>query len=138
MRFFWLVVAIGCVSCSADAQLLYQSNTGAAFSNFIPFGPDGTPSRPAPGDRLGNQITLAGTNRLLDDIQVSFGLNTNFGQNPNPATDFYTADLYKNDGAGGAPGTLFASSKVTGTTPGASVLSLTFRLRQWCPIPLQW
>lgn len=126
MRFIWVIALLVWVTCVVNAQVLYQSNTGAAFSNFIPFGPDGTLNRPAPGDHLGNQITLAGTNRLLDDIQASFGLNTNFGQNPNSATDFYTADLYKNDGAGGAPGSLFASSKVTGTNAGAAVLNLTF------------
>lgn len=155
MRFLWIETEIGRISCSANAQILYRSHTGAAFSNFIPFGPDCTPNRPTPGDRLGNQITLAGTNRLLDDIQASFGLNTNFGQNPNPATDFYIADLDKNDGTGGAPGTLFASSKATGTTPGVSVLNLTFPFEtvvpnnftvvfsqfrgdsRWCRRPLQ-
>ena len=50
---------------SASAQVLYQDTTGASQSNFIPFGPDGTPARPVPGDHMGNQVTLAGKKVIL-------------------------------------------------------------------------
>ena len=127
------LTALVCVVTPAASAQVYQSTTGSSFSNFIPLGPDGTPGRPVPGDHMGNQITLAGTNRLVDEVRVSFGLNTNFGQNPNPATDNYTVDFYRNDGAGGAPGTLFSTSTVTGTNPGASVLTLSFPFETLVP-----
>src|SRR5437016_12021600 len=72
------LAALSLFGASAGAQL-YQDTTPPAFNNFIPLGPDGTPGRPTPGDHMGNQITLAGTNRLLDNIHLYFGLNTNFG-----------------------------------------------------------
>ena len=79
------------MSGTAKSDTLYQE-TGLGSFDFIPFENDPTPNRPV-GDHLGNTITFAGTNRLLDHVQVAFAsigpkeLNT------------YTLTLYRNDGA---------------------------------------
>jgi len=81
--------------------------TGLGSGDFVPFENDGTPNRPL-GDRMGNQITFAGTARYLDHVQVVFA---SIGPKE---IDTYTLDLYKNDGpidpgSGLArPGTLIA------------------------------
>src|SRR4051794_22833947 len=126
LRRLLLAVLALALADNVRAAVVYHDTTGASLSNFIPFGPDGTAGRPVPRDHLGNQVTLAGTERLLTDVQLFFGLNTNFGTNPNPSTDTYTVTLYKNDGPGGAPGTFIGSSSVSGTNAGAAVLPLTF------------
>ena len=66
-------------------------------NNYVPFGEDGTPNRPVPGDQLGDTITLDGTNRTLTRITVNVALNNSVGS-PAPATDTWTVDLYLNDG----------------------------------------
>ena len=79
----------------ARADIVWQDV--AAENNFIPFGEDGTPGRPVPGDALATTITLDGTNRTLDRISVVVALN-NFPGTPSPATDTWGVTLYLNDG----------------------------------------
>jgi hypothetical protein len=76
---------------TAVADQIYNV-TGLDSNDFIPFENDGTPNRP-PGTHLGNEITLAGTARYLDHVQVVFA---SIGPKE---FDTYTLDLYKNDGA---------------------------------------
>jgi len=80
---------------SARADVVYQAET--LENNYVPFGEDGTPNRPVPGDQLGNTITLDGTARNLTRITMNIALN-NDAQNPDPADDTWTADIYLNDG----------------------------------------
>jgi hypothetical protein len=94
----------------------------APENNYVPFGEDGTPGRPVPGDMLGNTITLDGTNRSLDRITIDVALNNAAGS-PAPATDTWTVDLYLNDGpvddASGLmqPGTLIATASTVVVMP---------------------
>ncbi len=80
---------------NARADVVYRDQL--LENNYVPFGEDGTPNRPVPGDQLGNTITLSGTNRTLDRISVNVALNNAAGS-PAPATDTWTVDLYLNDG----------------------------------------
>lgn len=104
----------------ALADIVWQDN--AAEPNYVPFGEDGTPGRPVPGDQLGNTITLDGTNRTLDRITVLVALNNSTGT-PLPATDTWTLTLYLNDGpiddkSGLAqPGTAIASASTDVAMP---------------------
>jgi hypothetical protein len=103
-----------------QADVVYQAN--GSEPNYVPFGEDGTPGRPVPGDMLGNTITLDGTNRTLDRITFNVALNNSAGT-PAPATDDWTVDVYLNDGpvdpASGLmqPGTLIASATTTVIMP---------------------
>jgi hypothetical protein len=74
----------------ARADSIYNV-TGAGSDDFVPFENDGTPNRPF-GDRMGNEITFAGTARYLTHVQVVFA---SIGPTE---IDTYTLDLYKNDG----------------------------------------
>lgn len=95
----------------ARADIVWQDV--AAENNYIPFGEDGTPGRPVPGDALATTITLDGSNRTLDRITVVVALN-NAAMAPLPATDTWGVTLYLNDGpiddkSGlGQPGTAIA------------------------------
>jgi hypothetical protein len=115
-----LVFALVCTAGIVRADVVYQASV--LENNYVPFGEDGTPGRPVPGDMLGNTITVAGTNRTLDRITIAVALNNDAG-NPDPATDDYTVDLYLNDGpvdpASGLmqPGTLIGSATTTVTMP---------------------
>ena len=99
--FLMLVGAVSTISLmerAAKAEVVYQST--ALENNFIPFGEDGTPGRPVPGDKLGNTITLAGRDdddRVLDRITVLIAVNNSAGT-PDPTTDTWTLELYRNDG----------------------------------------
>ena len=105
---------------NSQADVVYLAN--APENNYVPFGEDGTPGRPVPGDMLGNTIYLDGTNRTLDRITIIAALNNAAG-NPSPANDTWTADLYMNDGpvndkSGLAqPGTLIASASTDVSMP---------------------
>jgi hypothetical protein len=89
------IVALAIGVPVARADVVYWAN--GTENNYVPFGEDGTPARPVPGDMLGNTITLAGKNRTLDRISVDVSLN-NLAGLPAPATDTWTIDLYLNDG----------------------------------------
>ena len=116
------VIALCCVFAAvcvgtpnAQASVVYQTanDPNTPFANYVPFGNDGTPGHPNPGAYIGNQITLAGSDRYVTDVSVMLGTNSSI-----PATDLYTCQLYSNDGLGGAPGTLLGSSTVSVTTAG--------------------
>jgi hypothetical protein len=95
-------------SLPSRATTVYQTaNDYNTPANFVPFADDGTPGHPNPGSYIGDQVTLAGTDRNVTSVSVTFGTNTA------PATDQYTCQLYENDGLGGGPGTLLGSSTVT-------------------------
>jgi PEP-CTERM motif len=100
-----------CAGARADS--IYNV-TGLGSGDFVPFENDGTPNRPF-GDRLGNEITFAGTARYLNHVQVVFA---SIGPKE---IDTYTLDLYKNDGpidpTSGLrePGTLIAELKTQGS-----------------------
>ena len=88
---FIALAAIGVASFpGAKADNIYNV-TAAGSNDFVPFENDGTPNRPF-GDRLGNEITFAGTARYLNHVQVVFA---SIGPKE---IDTYTLDLYKNDG----------------------------------------
>jgi hypothetical protein len=95
----------------AKAAIVYERSNLQVPNNYVPFGDDGTPGRPVPGDHLGNQVTLAGTDRLLTQATVWFGYG-NSGGLVDTWHDTYTVELYKNDGTGGAPLTKLATSSV--------------------------
>ena len=114
-----IVAIIAVNQGNARADVVYRAD--APENNYVPFGEDGTPNRPVPGDQLGNTITLDGTNRSLDRITVQVALN-NSVNNPAPATDTWTLDLYLNDGAPDPsgllqPGTLIASASTLVVMP---------------------
>ncbi len=114
------VVALATLVPVARADIVYQAN--GVENNYVPFGEDGTPGRPVPGDMLGNTITLGGTNRSLDRITVDLSLNNAAGV-PAPATDTWTVALFLNDGpvdpASGLmqPGTMIGSASPVVTMP---------------------
>ena len=113
------ILAMAVAVPAARADIVYQAN--GAENNFVPFGEDGTPARPVPGDMLGNTITLDGTNRSLDRITVDLSCNNAAGT-PLPATDTWTVDLYLNDGADDPsglqqPGTLIGSASTDVAMP---------------------
>jgi hypothetical protein len=109
-------------SFSWAGQIIYQET--AQEDRFIPFGPDGSAGQPSPGNFLGNQITMGGTARFVDGVLVGFGAGSSTGT-LTPQTDTYTLSFYLNNGAGGAPGTLIASSSVSSSDAGG-VISLFF------------
>jgi hypothetical protein len=107
-----IVVTVLVAGRDARADIVYQATTPE--NNYVPFGEDGVPGRPVPGDMLGNTITLAGTSRSLDRVTFDVALNNSLGA-PLPATDTWTVDLYLNDGPDDPsgllqPGTLIASA----------------------------
>ena len=97
---------------SARADVVYLAAT--LENNYVPFGEDGTPNRPVPGDQLGNTITLDGTARNLTRITMNIALNNSAGA-PAPADDTWTADIYLNDGPPDPSG-LLQPSTLIGTT----------------------
>ena len=104
---------------SARAAVVYQALTPE--NNYVPFGEDGTPNRPTPGDQLGNTITLAGTARNLTRITMNIALNNSVGS-PADADDIWTADVYLNDGAPDPsgllqPGTLIGTHSIEVVMP---------------------
>jgi len=105
---------------NARAEIVYQAN--GAENNFVPFGEDGTPGRPVPGDMLGNTITLGGTSRTLDRITFNVAANNAAGF-PAPATDTWMVHVFLNDGpvdpASGLmqPGTLIGCTGATVVMP---------------------
>jgi hypothetical protein len=109
--------ALVCLGNVGWADVVYEDI--ALAWNFVPFGEDGTPNRPVPGDMLGNTITLDGTNRTLDRITIAVST----GWNPAVGTDTWTVALYLNDGpideASGLmqPGTLIAKASTDVTMP---------------------
>src|SRR5262249_54851396 len=109
----------------SNGQLaVYQDFVTAQTHNDILFRDGRTPSRPLLGDHLGNQITLAGSNRYLSDVILYFDLNTNFNTAPTPSEDLYTAELFKNDGPGSAPGTRIATSYTFAFNSGGSSIAV--------------
>jgi hypothetical protein len=129
-RLVMSILVLGLISGMVRADIVYLDN--AIENNFIPFGPDGTPGRPMPGDQLGNQITLAGTDRLLQSATVMFALNNSAGNAP-ARRDTYTMSLYFNDGPldpNGSglrePGTLIGTSSVTTTSSSAQNITVRF------------
>ncbi len=90
-----IVTMIAVTQGNARADVVWRDQL--LENNYVPFGEDGTPNRPVPGDQLGDTITLAGTNRTLTRITVNVALNNSAGS-PAPATDTWTVDLYLNDG----------------------------------------
>ena len=102
----WALTAALANASTTEAGNIYNV-TGLNSNDFVPFENDATPNRP-PGDRLGNQITFAGTARYLNHVQVVFA---SIGPKE---IDTYTLDLYKNDGPTdpvsglSMPGTLIA------------------------------
>ena len=115
-----LAVAALLAGQNARADIVWRAN--APEANFVPFGEDGTPGRPVPGDMLGDTITLAGSARNLDRITVVVDLNNATG-NPLPATDTWTVDLFYNDGPVDGksglqqPGTLIACLSIQVSMP---------------------
>ncbi len=105
-------------TASAGADTVYQT---AAYTVDNPY-PVGTyetiplvwyganGDQPQPGDNLGNEVTLAGTSRFVNDISVTFG-----NYHHDPGTFPFTCQIFANDGPGGAPGTLLASSTIENT-----------------------
>ncbi len=132
-NFFVMVVGIAATMLVAGtvarADIVFQATTPE--NNYVPFGEDGTPGRPVPGDMLGNTIALAGTSRSLDRVTVGVALNNSLGS-PAPALDTWTVDLYLNDGpvdpASGLmqPGTLIASASTDVTMPPFSQPAVVF------------
>ena len=74
----------------ARAGLIYDVSA-AGSSDFVPFEDDGTPNRPQ-GDRIGNEITFAGTDRYVTSAEVVL---SRIGP---VEIDNYTIDLYRPDG----------------------------------------
>jgi len=110
------------------AEIIYQETS--PDGHLIPLGPDDTPGRPI-GDHVGNQITVAGTQRVVNGALVGFGATSSTGTIA-PQVDDYTLAFYLNDGPGGAPGTLFASSTVS-ASDAAGVFSVFFPLHVIVP-----
>src|ERR1700687_5418224 len=113
------ILAMAVAVPAARADIVDRAN--GFENNYVPFGEDGTPGRPVPGDQLGNTITLDGTNRSLDRITVNVALNNAAGTPP-AGTDTWTLDLYLNDGPADPsgllqPGTLIGSASTDLTMP---------------------
>jgi hypothetical protein len=64
-------------SFSSAGQIIYQAT--AHENNFIPLGPDGSSGQPSPGNFIGNEITMGGTNRFVDGALVGFGAGSSTG-----------------------------------------------------------
>ena len=104
------LVVVCAMALPAGATVVYQS-APIDGGNSIPLANDGTPGHPDPGNYIGNQVTLAGTDRDVTNVSEWFGCDDPVVQTPN-----FTCQLYANDGLGGAPGTLLGSSTVSATS----------------------
>ncbi len=129
--FVAVIVVFTTVVAGRDARADVVYRATSPENNYVPFGEDGTPGRPVPGDKLGNTITLGGTNRSLDRITVDVALNNAAGS-PDPAMDTWTLDLYVDDGpvdpkSGlGQPGTIIGSASTAVSMPPFSTVPVVF------------
>jgi hypothetical protein len=104
-------------TASAGADTVYQTAPWSVNDPYYPgaetiplvwYGANG--DQPYPSDNLGNEVTLAGTSRYVNNVSVTFG-NYYHG----PGTFPFTCTLFANDGPGGAPGTVLGSSTINNT-----------------------
>ncbi len=116
LKTLFVVVAV-CAICASSgrASVIYQTADWSVDSPYppgvaevIPLVDDGTPGHPNPGNFIGNEVTMAGTDRYVTNVTVTFG---NYNAPADPSS--YTVQLYMNDGSGGGPGTLLGSSTVS-------------------------
>lgn len=83
---------------------------------------------------LGDDVTLAGTSRILTEI--SFGFRGNFLDHGFDGDEFVQVTLYENDGPSGEPGTaFFESDLVQITSPDSTVGPQIFGDRVVLPLP---
>ena len=96
IRSFFAAALVAVCSCpSASAGSIFD-NTGNATGG----------STTTSGAQLGDEVTAAGTDRSVTEVEIGFKAT---GQ---AATADLQAFLYANDGSGGAPGTLLWSSAI--------------------------
>ncbi|MEX2219717.1 MAG: hypothetical protein WD749_13270, partial [Phycisphaerales bacterium] len=93
---------------AATAQTVVYDNTTTTTGASTP---EATPAGSATGVEVGDQITLAGTDRAVTQFEVSYNVSTAAAG----ATTSLRFRFYQMDGPGGAPGTvLWDSGNVTG------------------------
>jgi hypothetical protein len=139
---FLILLALTSLLClllpRAKADIVYQS--GPTENNFIPFGVDGTPGQPSPGDVIGTEIVLSGSiqGSTLTQIKADMGTNSSSG-GITGEIDTYTLQLYLNNGPadpGGSgllePGTLFYQTTATASNAGG-VYTVTFNTPVFVP-----
>lgn len=106
-------------TASAGADTVYQTPDWTVNNPYYPgaetipliwYGAGATHDQPSPGTEMGNEVTLAGTNRNISNVTVTFG-----NYHHDPGTFTFTCDLYAANGAGGGPGTLLGSSTIQNT-----------------------
>lgn len=109
------LLGLTCAAAPARAGIVYQDTSTQSDFTPLPYSFFAATSR-----GLGNQITLGGTDRQLTSVSISFG---SFEEDPFSIP--FTLTLYKNDGPADPngsgqlqPGTVIASSAVTGTSAG--------------------
>lgn len=83
------VAAVFTLGASAIAGVVYDNMTPASYSGISQFSTN----------EFGDQVTLAGNQRILESISFDYFLSSKNGN------ESITFKLYKNDGVGGAPNT---------------------------------
>ncbi len=108
---FFVALMLSCLDTNAHATIVYDNtaNIGTAFYPSLYASENGT------GIELGDQITLAGTERIVTEFQIPIYLNT-----LNSGTADGLIHFYRNDGLGGAPGTVLWNSGVFNDLPHTS------------------
>lgn len=102
------VVLLSCVMCGSlmtsafSSQIIYD-NTSTSENGYSPANVE-----------YGDQITLGGTNRLIDDFKFAYWISTSSVINGNETAEIR---FYANDGSGGSPGTLLYDSSTFALSP---------------------
>ena len=98
-------------------------NATLIYSDLNPTGGWGLP--PLNGE-LGNQVTVAGTDRFVTQLGIEIYSQNGFFPNGTPGFADFQAQLYANNGVGGQPGSLLWQSSVVHVNYPGGLTLLTF------------
>ena len=97
------IVSVACVSLTVNATTIYSG-----------LGTNGGWALPPVSGELGNEITVAGTDRVVTELEVGIFSQNGIFPDGTPGSVVFTAELYANDGAGGSGGRRLCECHRTG------------------------
>jgi hypothetical protein len=112
-------VSIAGMSLTVNATVIYSG-----------LGTNGGWALPPVAGELGNEITVAGTDRVVTELEVGIFSQNGIFPNGTPGSVVFTAELYANDGAGGQPGSLLWQSADVGVDYPGGCSMVTFNVPQ--------